>query len=102
MIVDTWPTVAEAAKELGVSGQYIRSMIDQGKITASLRAKTLLIDPASWAAFKQDRARRLASQDGRKEARRVAALIDAGKMGTIKHDDLVKLIAENAHAAVGD
>jgi hypothetical protein len=49
---------------------------------------------------KTQRAKRLASTQGRADALRGAGLVDSGKMGTIGHDDLVKLIAESqAHAA---
>src|SRR6476660_9293560 len=43
-------------------------------------------------------------EEMRAESRRVKAAIDRGEMGTIKHDDLVKLIAEKQTnvAAVGN
>jgi hypothetical protein len=103
-----WPTVREAASEIGTSGQYVHKLITQGKLTGRLRGNTWLIDPVSWQAFKTQRAKRLASTasltpaqvEGRAEARRVAALIDAGQMPMTGHNDLLNLIAKGqAHAA---
>jgi excisionase family DNA binding protein len=101
MSVPDWPTVAEAAKQIGVSSAYIRKMLIKGHLTGRLRGNTWLLDPAAWRTFKAQRAKRLASEQGRADALRVAGLVDSGKMGVIGHDDLVKVIAEKqAHAAV--
>ena len=59
----------------------------------------VLVSVEQW----RETARRLAQLEGLLESKRVIEAIDRGEMGTISHDDLVKLLAEKrANAAVGD
>ena len=72
--------------------------LKDGPVFLAQRSKpaAVLVSVEQWTAT----AKRLAELEGQMEALRVAGLIDRGEMGTIKHDDLVRLIAEKrAHVA---
>jgi len=46
-------TAVEAARRLGVSRRRVLQLIAQGRIKATLLAKTYMVDPESVAAFKR-------------------------------------------------
>jgi PHD/YefM family antitoxin component YafN of YafNO toxin-antitoxin module len=72
-----------------------------GPIFLAQRSKpaAVLVSVEQWRQI----ARRLAEAEGALAAKRVLAAIQGGSMGTISHDELVKLIAEkHTDAPVGD
>lgn len=53
-----WPTIAEAADSLGVSGQYINRLVQQGRIHAVKRGGAWFLDPESLRQYEATRKRR--------------------------------------------
>lgn len=100
-------TVAEAAKRLDVSKQYVHKMIDAGRIPATVeritaRGKTYAIDPVQLALFASKRSRpsghatisQAADVLGRDQSN-VRRWIAAGHLPTITHNGRM-LIPESA------
>jgi prevent-host-death family protein len=88
--------------ELARDHKTLLRKLKSGPVFLSQRGRpaAVVVSPEQWDAM----ARRLAAAEGRAESRRVMEKIDSGEIGTIRHDDLVKLIAERQAdgAAVGD
>jgi PHD/YefM family antitoxin component YafN of YafNO toxin-antitoxin module len=79
----------------------IFAKLKNGPVFLAQRSKpaAVLVSLDEWTAT----ANRLAQLEGLLASKRVAAAIDRGEMTTIKHDDLVKLLAEKrANATVGN
>jgi prevent-host-death family protein len=88
--------------ELARDHKTLLRKIKSGPVFLSQRGRpaAVVISPEQWDSI----AKRLVAAEGRIESRRVLDKIDRGEMGTISHEELVKLIAEKQAngAAVGD
>lgn len=79
----------------------IFAKLKNGPVFLAQRSKpaAVLVSLDEWT----ETANRLAQLEGLLASKRVVAAIDRGEMTTIKHDDLVKLLAEKrANATVGN
>jgi hypothetical protein len=54
----TWPTVAEASKQLDVDSSYIRRLLRTSRLNGRQKGITWIIDPESLRQYEQTRVRK--------------------------------------------